>query len=515
MRKTATILIIISAFLPVNGWGNTAGNLLVEPWYEERVPDTLYTAIERLAAAGAIEYPLMCTRPYTRGYVVELLEKGNLAGEALSPADRWYLQRLTDEFGVELGVETPEELGARRFFRETYEERVTAFIDVYGTTNAYYRGGADSYFKNGIVINDGLEYGEHFCIRQKSKIFGFLGRDYIPEYIGRARIIKKTGVYVDPNIIYASFGWPNISFQFGRDDMEIGPGYHNQLLLSRNAPPLDMFRFSLTFPRADFTAVTARLEPTQDRYLSLHHIVIRVLPWADVGVGEAVVYQDPQFPSVYLNPFLPYYIEQNYRGDKDNMLLVAQLDFHLPKGVRFYGEYLTDGGLFASNRNFEPFDKRGIIVGTYLPFTLMNRPLDFRSEYTNVRNSVYSHKITGNSYSYKGIPLGSYTGPDADELWLWGGFRYWPDVETFGELTLGRKGEGDLSPESYWSKDSFLTGVVEREKDAGFGVLWEDIFHFGSIRARIGYTWTENYEHVAGAERNYLRMDLQAAFGWM
>jgi hypothetical protein len=289
--------------------------------------------------------------------------------------------------------------------------------------------------------------------------------------------------------------------------MEIGPGYHNQLLLSRNAPPLDMFRFSLTFPRADFTAVTARLEPTQDRYLSLHHIVIRVLPWADVGVGEAVVYQDPQFPSVYLNPFLPYYIEQNYRGDKDNMLL--------PKGVRFYGEYLTDGGLFASNRNFEPFDKRGIIVGTYLPFTLMNRPLDFRSEYTNVRNSVYSHKITGNSYSYKGIPLGSYTGPDADELWLWGGFRYWPDIETFGELTLGRKGEGDLSPESYWSKDSFLTGVVEREKDAGFGVLWEDIFQFGSIRARIGYTWTENYEHVAGAERNYLRMDLQAAFGWM
>jgi hypothetical protein len=297
--------------------------------------------------------------------------------------------------------------------------------------------------------------------------------------------------------------------------MEIGPGYHNQLLLSRNAPPLDMFRFSLTFLRADFTAITARLEPTQDRYLSLHHIVIRILPWADRGVGEAVIYQDPQFPSVYLNPFLPYYIEQNYRGDKDNMLLVAQLDLHLPKGVRLYGEYLTDGGLFASNRDLEPFDKRGVLVGTYLPFTITNRSLDFRSEYTNVRNGVYSHKIAGNSYSYKGIPLGSYTGPDADEFWLWSGFRYWPNVETFVELTMRRKGEGDLSPESYRSKDSFLTGIVERDKDAGFGILWEDIFHYGSIRARIGYTWTENYEHVVGAQHNYLQADLQGAFGWM
>jgi hypothetical protein len=414
---------------------------------------------------------------------------------------------LTDEFGVELGTETTGQLGERRLFYETYEERVTAFIDVYGTGGAYYRGGGDSYLKNGVVIDDGLEYGERFCIRQRSKIFGFVGRDYVPEYIDRARVLKKTGVYVDPYIIYASLAWPNISFQFGRDRMELGP-------LSRNAPALDTFRFTLSFPRADFTAITARLEPADDRYLSLHHFVIRVLPWMDVGVGEAVIYQDDSFPSVYLNPFLPYYIEQNYRGDKDNMLMVAELDFHLPLGVRLYGEYLTDGGLIPNPPN-EPFDKRGILIGTYVPLTIADRPLDLRSEYTNVRNGVYSHRIEGNSYSFMGIPLGSYTGPDADEFWLYGGLRFWPNVETSAELTLRRKGEGDLSPESYWSKDSFLTGVVEKEKELAAGFLWEDVLKFGSVRTKVGYTWTENYEHERGRERNYFWADVNGAVGWM
>jgi hypothetical protein len=515
MKKVVSVYIILSIFCVPNGRANDAGTLPVEPWYEGRTPDTLYAAMERLAAASVIEYPLMSARPYTRGYVVELLEIGNLSAGDLSPADRWYVRRLTDKFGVELGTETPEELGERRLFYETYEERVTAYIDVYGTGGAYYRRGTDSYLKNGIVIDDGLEYGDRFAIRQRTKIFGFVGRDYVPEYIDRARIIKKTGTYVDPYIIYASFGWPNISFQFGRDQMEIGPGYHNQLLLSRNAPALDMFRFTLSFPRADWTAMTARLEPANNRYLSLHGFVIRLLPWVDVGVNEAVIYQDDSFPSVYLNPFLPYYIEQNFRGDKDNMLLAAELDFHLPFGVRLYGEYLTDGGMFANKRDLEPFDKRGILVGTYVPLTIADRPLDLRSEYTNVRNGVYSHKIEGNAYSFMGIPLGSYTGPDADEFWLYGGFRLWPNVETSAELTLRRKGEGDLSEKSYWSHSRFLTGVVERENDLAFGLLWEDVLKYAAIRTKVGYTWTENYEHEQGRENNYFWADVQGAVGWM
>ncbi len=515
MKKAASIYVILLILSVPNARANDAGTLPVEPWYEGRTPDTLYVAIDRLGAAGVIEYPLMCARPYTRGYVIELLEKRHSTDGEIPRADRWYLRRLVEKFGVELGTETPEELGESRLFYETYEERVTAFIDVYGTGGAYYRRGADSYLKNGIVIDDGLEYGGRFAIRQRSKIFGFVGRDYVPEYIDRARVLKKTGIYVDPYIIYASLAWPNISFLFGRDQMELGPGYHNQLLLSRNAPALDMFRFTLAFPPANFTAITARLEPAKDRYLSLHHIVIRVLPWMDVGIGEAVIYQDDSFPSVYLNPFLPYYIEQNYRGDKDNMLMVAELDFHLPLGVRLYGEYLTDGGLFATKRDLEPFEKRGILVGTYVPLTIANRPLDLRSEYTNVRNGVYSHKIDENSYSYMGIPLGSYTGPDADEFWLYGGLRFWPNVETSAELTLRRKGEGDLSPKSYWSKDSFLTGVVEREKELAFGFLWEDILKYAAVRTKVGYTWTENYEHEQGRERNYFWADVNGAVGWM
>ncbi|UCE28361.1 MAG: hypothetical protein JSW52_06360 [Candidatus Coatesbacteria bacterium] len=515
MVKTGSIYLILLILITLNARANDAGTLLVEPWYEGRTPDTLYVALGRLAAAGVIEYPLMCPRPYMRGYVIELLEKGDIGGEGLSPADRWYLRRLADEFGVELGTETPNELGERRLFYETYEERVTAYIDVYGTGGGYYRRGTDSYLKSGIIIDDGLEYGERFAIRQRTKIFGFSGRDYVPEYIDRARIILKTGTYVDPYIIYASFGWPNISFQFGRDQMETGPGYHNQLLLSRNAPALDMFRFTLSFPRADWTAITARLEPADNRYLSLHGFVIRLFPWVDVGVSEAVIYQDDSFPSIYLNPFLPYYIEQNFRGDKDNMLIAAGLDFHLPLGVRLYGEYLTDGGMFSSRRDLEPFEKRGLLVGTYLPLTIANRPLDLRSEYTNVRNGVYSHKFDGNEYSYMGIPLGSYTGPDADEFWLWGGFRYWPNFETSAEITLRRKGEGDLSPKSYWSKDSFLTGVVEREKELAAGFLWENIFRFGALQTKVGYMWTENYEHEQGRDRNFFWADVQGAVGWM
>jgi hypothetical protein len=514
MRITCYFCLFLAVITPCSVLGNNAGTLFVEPWYEERTPDTLYAAMERLASAGVIEYPLMSARPYTRGYVIELLEQGYSTEEELAPAEKWYLERLSYEFQDELGIDITRGK-KRRLFNRTYGAHVEAYIDVHALDGVFYRRGDDSYLKNGAVINDGLEYSEWLAIRQRTKIFGFVGRDYIPEYIGRTKVIKKTGVYVDPNIIYISLGWPNISFQYGRDNMEIGPGYHNQLLLSRNAPPLDMFRFGLTFPNADYTAITARLEPNDDRYLSLHHIVIRVFPWVDVGVGEAVIYQDPNFPSIYFNPFLPYYIEQNYRGDKDNMLLAAQLDFHLPKGIRFYGEYLTDGGLFASNRDLEPFDKRGILVGTYLPFTIMDHTLDFRSEYTNVRNGVYSHKIAGNSYSYKGIPLGSYTGPDADEFWLWGGFRYWPDLETSAELTFRRKGEGDISAESYWSKDSFLAGVVEKEKEIAFGILWEDILGYGAVRAKLGYAWTENYEHERGRERNYVWADVKAAVGWM
>ncbi|MCP4230987.1 MAG: capsule assembly Wzi family protein [bacterium] len=520
------IIVLSIVLTATTSAANNAGTLFVEPWYEGRSPDELYTALDRLAAAGVIEIPIMCPRPYPRGYIVDLLSKGTLTDAGLAPADERYLNLLKYEFADELGV--PEDEIKRPLIYKTYEDRLAGWAGGYGVVKEIYQTRDDSY--QGIselyhmqgdsyqeikaVMNSGFNYEDWLNIRQWAKLHYFFNRESTPERLGRARLNREGTVHINPYVMYLSIGWPNVSFQLGRDQIVAGPGYHNQLFLSRNAPPLDMFRFNLNFTKASFTAITARLEPWDDRYLSFHNVLVRALPWLDVGVSEAVIYQDPHFPSVYLNPFLPYYIEQNYREDRDNNIMGIQLDFHLPKGIGIYGEYITDGGFLATRKDKEPFEKRGLLFGTYFPLTISERLLDIRCEYTNVRNTVYSHKIEGNSYTYDGATLGSYTGPDADELWLWGGFRYWPDVETSAEFALRRKGEGDYSRKNYRSKDKFLTGIVERGKEIAFGVLWEDLPLNGAIHSKAGYTLTDNYEHIENNRRDYFWANVQVKLGF-
>jgi len=511
MRNLRIVLLAV-VLAVTNVVANNAGTLFVEPWYEGRTPDSLYIALDRLAAAGVIEAPLMCPRPYPRGYIVELLTEEYPTDIKLAPADERYLNLLKDEFADELRI--PEEEIKRLPIYKTYDDRLAGYVSGYGVGKGIFQPDRNSYQEIKGVINSGFDYEDWLNIRQWAKLHYFLNRESTPERLGRARLNREGTIHVNPYVMYLSVGWPNISFQLGRDQIIAGPGYHNQLLLSRNAPPLDMFRFNLNFTRASFTAVTARLEPWDDRYLSFHNILIRALPWLDVGVAEAVIYQDPHFPSVYLNPFLPYYIEQNYRGDIDNSIMGIQLDLHLPKGIGIYGEYITDGGFLATKKDKEPFEKRGLLFGTYLPLTVSERLLDVRCEYTNIRNSVFSHFIDGNSFTYDGTTLGSYTGSDADELWLWSGFRYWPNVETSAEFTIRRKGEGDYGKKNYWSKDIFLKGIVEKENKIAFGVLWEDLPLNGAIQSKVGYTMSDNFEHIENNQRNYFWADLQVKLGF-
>ena len=305
---------------------------------------------------------------------------------------------------------------------------------------------------------------------------------------------------------YLKFKMPWFEMQFGQDNLQWGPGYHGNLMVSPNPTAIDMLKFQTIFKTVSFTAFTGvledRSEDINEKYISGHRIEGYFWDRFGFGMSEVVVYGN-RFEPGYLNPVNIYLINEQTisradsraPGSGDNVLASVDLRLCPIDNFEIYGEVLVDDGNPAAS--FYHWDtKFGILGGIYLtdPFGLPDT--DFHVEYTFINQYTYTHVNPVNVYKHFTSVIGHHIGTDADNLWIELRRRFTDKLETVFGYELERHGEGDIDkshPQDAPKDDVWtpLSGITESEHRLRIGFNWVEIGHY-SIYGEWARVWRRN-----------------------
>lgn len=310
---------------------------------------------------------------------------------------------------------------------------------------------------------------------------------------------------------YIAYRLPWFDLEFGRDQVEWGPGFRGNLMLSRNSNVYDLLKLTFRYGRAKLEYFHAFLNSDKSKYLAAHRLEIRPVRNLQLAVSESVVYGDRSVEPFYLNPFVPIIISERHVGNKDNNMLGFDGSLYLPRQrLKLYGEVLFDDFSFAKDI-FESFgNKWGLLVGGYWvdPFGLANTGL--RLEAVRIQPFVYSHRTPVNTYSNYNNTLGHWLGPDADDWYVEIAHQPHRNLRWSVSWEQRRRGENDINfgtrPENGHVK--FLDGPAERNRAYGIAGEWQlhrDVF----VSASYQYLQSKNLRRQDGFDQNNHRLFLR------
>ena len=325
---------------------------------------------------------------------------------------------------------------------------------------------------------------------------------------------------------YLKFKMPWFELQFGQDNLQWGPGYHGNLLISPNPIAIDMLKLQTTYKTVSFTAFTGVLEDMSEdineKYISGHRIEGYFYDRFGLGFSELVVYGN-RFELGYVNPVNIYLINEQTisradsraPGSGDNVLISMDMRLRPMDNFEIYGELMVDDGNPAAG--FKHWDtKFGVLGGIYLtdPFGLANT--DFHAEYTFINQYAYTHVNPVNVYKHFTSVIGHPIGADADNLWIELRRRWTDKLETVFSYQLERHGEGDInkphSPDA--PKDDVwtpLSGLTHSQHRLKIGFNWVVIGHY-SFYADWTRIWHRNLGHRQGVHENSNEIQAKALY---
>ena len=305
---------------------------------------------------------------------------------------------------------------------------------------------------------------------------------------------------------YLKLKAPWAELLLGQDNIQWGPGYHGNLLMSANPIAFDMLKFQTTFKTVSFTGFTAVLEDMSEeineKFISGHRIEGFFWDRFGLGISEVVVYGN-RFEPGYLNPVNIYLINEQTisradsrtPGSGDNVFASVDMRLRPFNNFEIYGELMVDDGNPAAS--FKHWDtKFGILGGIYLtdPFGLQDT--DFQAEYTFINQYTYTHVNPFNVYKHFTSVIGHHIGTDADNLWIEVRRRFTDKLETVFGYELERHGEGDVDishppdapKDDVWTP---LSGITQSEHRFKIGFNWVDLGRY-SIYGEWTRVWRRN-----------------------
>ncbi|MEP6494712.1 MAG: capsule assembly Wzi family protein [bacterium] len=458
-------------------------------------PDArVYRDIDRLAAAGLIDTLIAGTRPFSEREIVRLLGEAKRNLERNPRARAWAesaiaadVARYTrpvirpyDDLRVEGGV-----LGSP--YRHIDSDR-NGTIDASINPLAGYRGGrpiADG-GTAAIESSHSLLLGSHLsaAVNPRATILWPRNDDG-----GESELRLQTGA------LQALFG--NVSLEAGRDYMVFGQSPDGGLLLSNNAPPLDMVRMGndapfvlpwlLRFAGPIRTSVfVSDLGPNRQIHpharLAGYHISFLPHPQFEIGVevvdgmggrgGQAASFGDRVADAV---PLIDAFFRTHSDFEFSNKMAGGDFHWRVPswRGFELYFEGAIDD--FDYRRLKSVFlEDGGYIVGTSLTCLAECGRFGVRAEYHQTGIRYYTH---GDYPMEKdGVLLGDPLGPRGLGAYL----------------TL----DGELGAGEYWSLTSAFEVRSGNEYGSEITGAKTTGFHFvqtlhrpGEKRARTVLTW--------------------------
>jgi hypothetical protein len=392
-----------------------------------------YEGIERLKSRGLFRPLLLDAKPLNRYSVahplVDLLASINqedFPEAVFKPGVQEELLKLLNEFQEE--VDDLEGTAPRRFFSFHLADPLSIEI------------GYASFSKDRLRLREnhqGDYFSDGFNQQIKIRSWGVLGKQ-ISWFVVPKVTTNRDGSVLEIEEGLLKFGFKNFEIGVGRESLWWGPGYNGALLLSNNAPPMNLIRAGSreAFQLPGFleplgfwqlTGFLARLE--EDRDIS-HPLLLGLRigyspsSFLEIGLNRMTMWEGKGRPGLSFTEFLElYFSKPNKAGDFEvNELGSVDVKINLPtlpliQGGNIYGEI---GG--EDEAGFFPADI-GFLAGIYLT-GLFNQPaFDFRTEYANnhvpgTPNVWYVHSTYTSGYTHKGVILGHPMGIDSDSIFF-------------------------------------------------------------------------------------------------
>ena len=509
--------------------------LLVSTGHASQLPlgHWAYDFLERMEAKGIICDIRDGSRPFTRSrvadYTIQIYHRVQKDPALLTSVEYARLQRLMGELNDELKSSHLPILKSEKepHLYSWYHDDELAHFDILtggfihkrgqdapeterSINSGYYGGilrvrawGIDAYSDNRIQS----EWGSRIYLQHYNPSEGYP--------IGTSR--DSSQATWDRSNSYLAWQYKGIQLLWGRDKVAWGPSYWGGLMQSGLAPEMDMIKLTTDLGASRFTWIHGELRSDfEHKWMVSHRIEISFKKTLDVGFDETVIYGNRSIEFAYLNPVLPYLVAEHTLGDKDNVTMGLDFDFHPGNNIKWYGDLFIDD-LFAPWEIFNDF------WGNKLAFTLgmlwvdpIAFTSDLRLEYTRIEPFVYTHEDSVNVFEHYDQGIGRNLQPNSDQLNI--KWTCYPSVnwELALQMQYTRHGEGDrrkAHQESDGEKKKFLKGTVEKVTDVQLQCTYEfkrDLF----LSVVTGFMDNRNMFNITNNNRQWPEILLRVDYNW-
>ena len=307
---------------------------------------------------------------------------------------------------------------------------------------------------------------------------------------------------------YFGFDDEKIKVLFGRLNYLLGSGDEYSLLFSPDPQGYDGYFIHIPAKYCEFYTIFSVLDPEEMRFISIHRLGLD-LGKMTFGFSEAILFTRDLEP-LYLNFFLPYYLEQWGLNRDDNIIWNLDCTINYKSSI-IYGELLIDDYMYED----DPYpSKLGYQVG--LKFLMFDN-FFFKFNYSFVDKWVYTHEDEPNTYENHGYPIGPSLGNDFDRISCSLKFlsRFGLNPKIVVHYT--RKGEGSIflpyEQEGGDWNPPFPSGVVQKSLDARLGLDY-CLRNSYYLQADIGRQLVTDVNHQNGNNKTetLFRINVWAVF---
>jgi hypothetical protein len=243
-----------------------------------------------------------------------------------------------------------------------------------------------------------------------------------------------------------------------------------------------------------------------------------VTPQFRLGLNESLVtawggpltWYDLLEPIPVFSQIIAGYEFHDRLGQARDSAVAVDFDWLLQPGTRLYGVGFVND---MPERIAERLARIGVLAGVFLANPFNDAETSLRFEYSAVTNGTYSYGIPELAYAYHGRSLGSWLGPDGDDLYIELSRRLNASTDLQFSYAYARHGQGRIGQPAPPPADWFLSGVVEHRNT--FGLQLQTV-HSPSLetRCRAEITSVANQGNVAGANGWEWLLGLEATYRW-
>lgn len=307
---------------------------------------------------------------------------------------------------------------------------------VFSAIGGYDVNAKDKLIQTSIGFRTQMQLGKKLFGEIKIESFNADYAGYVDSVIEKTQTVPggnfagktASGYSSNLNSGYLSYS-PNhvFNFQAGFGKNFWGDGYRS-LLLSDNAYSYPYFKTTAHFWHVKYVSMVTNFKDAQtdpgnsktyrNKYASLHYLSWNALKWLNIGLFEAIVFQNRQkgsyhaFDVNYLNPVIFYRPVEYSLGSGDNALLGASFKIKIPGNIQVYGQVILDEFFLKEikAKNGWQDNKQGSQLGLKLFNIAGVKNLNFLSEVNIVRPYTYYHKNSLQNYGHFNQPLAHHYG---------------------------------------------------------------------------------------------------------